>query len=320
MTRLGRSCVDVGPISLGTAALGGLYDSVSDAAACRLVDAAVELGIRYFDTAPQYGHGVAELRLGAALHGHERDSLVISTKVGRLVVPRVTGEADRGIFADAPNADVVFAFDRDSTLRSIEASLYRLGTDHVDVLFIHDPDDFADQAIDETYPVLHRLRDEGVVGAIGVGMNQLEVPIRFVRGTDIDVVLLAGRYTLLDQSGADELFPVALDGGVSIVAGGVFNSGILADPDTCAMYDYQPADPEIVRRVGDISAVCHRHGVSLPAAALAFVARHPAVTSVLLGARSVEELHENLAHAQVAVPEDLWIELAEEGLVRSDAG
>ncbi len=318
MTRLGRTSLDVGSISLGTAALGGLYSSVSGVDVNGLVDAAIEAGIRYFDTAPLYGHGTAERRLGAALRRHDRESMVISTKVGRLVEARASGHADTGIFADAPNADVVFAFDGDSILRSVEASLDRLGTDRIDILYIHDPDDFADQAIRESYPVLHRLRDEGVVSAIGVGMNQTGVTTRFVRETDIDVVLIAGRYTLLDQSAADDLLPAALDRGVSIVIGGVFNSGILADPDNCPMYDYQPASHEILRRVDRVRSVCDRHGVSLPCAAITFARRHPAVGTVLLGARCLDELRENLAHANTTVPEELWAELVEEGLVRPD--
>ncbi len=318
MTRHGPTSLDLGSISLGTAPLGGLYSSASGVDVNGLVDAAIEAGIRYFDTAPLYGHGTAERRLGAALSRHDRDSVIISTKVGRLVVAPASGHADTGIFADAPNADVAFAFDGDSILRSIEASLDRLGTDRIDILYIHDPDDFADQAIRESYPVLHRLREEGVVSAIGVGMNQTAVPTRFVRETDIDVVLIAGRNTLLDQSAADDLLPAALDRGVSIVVGGAFNSGILADPDNCVMYDYRPASDEILRRVGRVRSVCERHGVSLPCAAIAFAQRNPAVSTVLLGARSIQELSENLVYANTTVPEELWTELAEEGLVRPD--
>ncbi len=243
---LGASDVQVGRYSVGTAALGGLFTSVSDDDASDLVAAAFDAGISYFDTAPQYGHGLSERRLGRALAGLDRSSFTVATKVGRLVVDNPDA-AGTEWFPDAPPSDMVFAFDRDSILRSIDDSLQRLGLDRLDVVNIHDPDDFADQAIDESYPVLHELREQGVIRAIGVGMNQSEIPTRFVTETDIDSVLLAGRYTLLDQSALADLIPAARAAGVSVMIGGVFNSGILADPDHSPRYDYLPARPESSR-------------------------------------------------------------------------
>jgi len=311
--RLGRSNVEVGRYSLGTAALGGLYTSVSDEGAADLVAAALQAGIDYFDTAPQYGHGVSEQRLGRALAGVDRDSVTVSTKVGRLVVDDPAG--DTRWFADAPPSDVVFAFDRSSILRSIEESLERLGCDRLDVVNIHDPDDYADQAIDESYPVLHELRRQGVIRAIGVGMNQSAIPTRFITETEIDLVLLAGRYTLLDQSSLADLIPAARSAGVSIIIGGVFNSGILANPDDSPHFNYLPAGDEIITRVHHLRDVCRDHDVELMQAALAFPHREPSVTSVLLGARSRGELEQSLAIDANAVPDELWDALAQEGLI-----
>ncbi len=315
---LGSTTVQVGPISVGTAALGGLYRSVTDQDATDMVEAALAAGLRYFDTAPQYGHGTSEVRLGRALRGRDRDSYVLSSKVGRLVHPAEDG--DTGIFADAPSSNVELRFDRESILRSLEESLQRLDVDRLDVVYIHDPDEHADQAIDEAYPVLHELRDAGVIRAIGVGMNQSAIPTRFVEETDIDVVLLAGRYTLLDQTGARDLIPAARRRGVSIVIGGVFNSGILADPDSSPMFDYSPAPAAIIERTALIRTTCERHGVALARAAVAFPLREPVVATVLMGARDRAELEQNLSLDLAGIPEDLWTDLAEQGLVAPHEG
>jgi len=314
MTRLGSSDVRVNRIALGTAALGGLYRSVPDEDVANLFDAAFDAGISMFDTAPQYGHGKAEERLGSYLSGRDRSSYTISTKVGRLVVDNPDG--DTGIFADATPSDMRFAFDRDSIHRSLEESLTRLQTDRVDIALIHDPDDHADQAIAEAYPTLAQLRDEGVVQAIGVGMNQSAIPTRFVQETDIDMVLLAGRYSLLDQSALDDLLPAARERDVSIVIGGVFNSGILVDPDTVPMFNYGPAPADMIERAKQLRAVCQRHDVELARAALAFPIRESAVATVLLGARNDHELQQSLSMIAAGVPDALWDELHEEGLIR----
>lgn len=314
--RLGRSDVVVDRWSLGTAALGGLYTSVADDDADALVARAFERGVTYFDTAPQYGHGTAERRLGHALAGVDRHSYTLATKVGRLVDPDADGSTPW--FADAPPSTMVFAFDRDSVLRSLTESMDRLGLDRIDVVSIHDPDDHADQAIDEAYPVLHDLRAQGVIRAIGVGMNQSAVPTRFVHETEIDFVLLAGRYTLLDQSALSDLVPAARRAHVALVIGGVFNSGILADADPASRpptFDYRPAPAAVLERVDSLRRVCAAHDVDLARAALAFPFREPAVASVLLGARSAAELDANLEADADAIPAALWDDLAEQGLI-----
>lgn len=304
-------------LGFGGAAIGNLLGAVDDEAARAAVDAAWDNGIRYFDTAPHYGLGLSERRIGEALRERPRQDYVLSTKVGRILEPvDAPNPADR----DTEGFDVPAAYRRrwdfsaEGINRSIEESLQRLGLDHIDIAYMHDPDDFVDEALESGYPALEKLRDQGVVRAIGVGMNQTAVPTRFVRETDIDVVLLAGRYTLLDQSGADELLPAALERGVRIVLGGVFNSGLLADPRAAATYDYQPAPPELVQRALDIEAVCQKYGVPLRAAAIAFGLAHPAVASVLVGVRSPEQAADCVAMAGVTVPETLWEELRERGL------
>ncbi|WP_088287915.1 aldo/keto reductase [Kineosporia sp. A_224] len=316
--RLGRSDVHVPAVGLGTAPLGGMYAHVAEEQALDVVRAALEAGATYLDTAPQYGHGTAERRLGTALAtlgAAGRPGLVVSTKVGRLVVPRPDGTdvgtdgGARGIFADAPPSDVVFDFSPAGVERSLAESLDRLGLDRVDVVYVHDPDEHADEVLARTFPVLRRWRDEGVVGAIGVGMNQSAVPARFVREADLDVVLLAGRWSVLDRSGGADLMPLALERGVSVVVGGVFNSGLLADPRPGARFDYGIAPDHLVARAQALGAACARYAVPLKAAALQFPFRHPAVASVLTGARSRAELEENLALLDVEVPEALWAEL-----------
>jgi len=307
--RLGGSRVEVTTLGLGTAPLGGLYSSVADADATDVVRGALAGGVGLIDTAPYYGHGTAERRVGAALADVDRSSYVLSTKVGRLVVE---GEGHPGMFADAPPSAAVFDFSAAGVRRSVEESLERLALDRVDILLIHDPDDHEDEAIGTTYPVLHELRDAGVVGAIGVGMNQSRIPTRFVRETDIDCVLLAGRWTLLDRSGGADLLPACTERGVSVIIGGVYNSGLLADPRPGATYDYATAPPALVEEARRLRDLCASFGVDLKAAALQFPLRHPAVASVLMGARSVGELEENLAMMQVLVPEELWAELEAE--------
>ena len=312
---LGRSAVPVSLMGLGTAALGGLYEHVDEADAHAVVCRAHEAGLRYVDTAPQYGHGSAERRTGAVLRDLDRDAFTVSTKVGRLVVMR-PGAAG-GIFADAPPSDTVFDFSRDGVLRSLESSLDRMGLDRVDIVYLHDPDDFEDQALTIAYPALHELRSEGVVRAIGVGMNQSRIPTRFAHETDIDAVLLAGRYTLLDRSGAD-LLAAAAERRVSVVIGGVYNSGVLANPHRGAHYDYAPAARPVLQRVRRLAAVCARHDVPLKAAAVQFPLSHPAVVSVLAGVRSVVELDENLAALDHKIPPPLWDDLVAEGLLEAE--
>jgi D-threo-aldose 1-dehydrogenase len=311
MRRLGRSQLQVTELSLGGAAIGNLFTAVDEEAARATVDAAWNGGIRSFDTAPHYGLGLSERRLGDALRCRPRDEYVISTKVGRLLqpVPPPHGRDPQG-FA-VPAAQVrAFDFSADGVRRSLEASLGRLGLDRIDIALIHDPDDHGEQALREAYPALERLRAEGVVRAIGVGMNQAGLLTRFVTDTDIDVVLIAGRLTLLDQSAADSLLPLALERDVAVLAGGVFNSGLLAAPAAGARFDYQPAPAELVRRAREIEALCGQFGVPLRAAAARFPLRHPAVASVLIGARSAAEIRDAITLRALDIPAALWDALA----------
>ncbi|MEY2433039.1 MAG: D-threo-aldose 1-dehydrogenase, partial [Acidimicrobiaceae bacterium] len=250
-----------------------------------------------------------------ALASLPRDSLTVSTKVGRLLVPDGTAGADETIFADVPAVHPVFDFSADGVHRSFEASLERLGLDRVDIVHVHDPDDHIEEALAGAFPALRRLRDEGVVGAIGAGMNQAAALARFVREAGLDCVLVAGRYTLLDQSAIDDLLPLCEQQGVSVIAAGVFNSGLLANPSPGAHYDYAPAPSAILDRARQLATLCERHDVPLTAAALQFAAAHPAVTHVLTGVRSVRELHSNVADFERPIPLELWAELRTEGLL-----
>jgi D-threo-aldose 1-dehydrogenase len=305
--RLGRSQLSVTELSLGGAAIGNLFTEVDEQAAAAAIDAAWAGGIRTFDTAPHYGLGLSERRLGQALRQRPRPEYVLATKVGRLLqpAPQPYGMDPDG-FAVPATYTRTFDFSADGVRRSLEASLRRLGLDRVDVALIHDPDEHGEQALREAYPALERLRAEGTVRAIGVGMNQTALLTRFVTDTDIDVVLVAGRYTLLDQSAADALLPAALARGVAVIAGGVFNSGLLAAPAAGAHYDYQVAPDSLLARARELEAVCGRFGVPLRAAAARFPLRHPAVASVLIGARSAAEITDAIRLRELEIPPALW--------------
>jgi D-threo-aldose 1-dehydrogenase len=305
---LGRAGLETTRLGLGTAPLGGLFERVQDEDAHAVVRAAWELGLRLFDTAPLYGSGLAEQRLGHVLRECPHDEYVLSTKVGRLLR---AGMPPQEIFEGAPELGPVFDFGYDATLRSLDESLERLGLDRVDVALIHDPDDHYAQAIEGAYPALERLRAEGVVGAIGVGMNQTELLCRFARDGDFDCFLVAGRYTLLDRSAADELLPLCAERGIAVLAGGVFNSGVLASGAT---FDYAPAQPDVLERAAELRATCARYGVPLEAAALQFPLRHPAVTCVLVGCRSRQELEQDVRLFELELPAELWEELVAEPL------
>ncbi|QKW10052.1 aldo/keto reductase [Streptomyces sp. NA04227] len=314
-TRIGTTAVHVTELSFGAAALGNLYRPVSEEQAAGAVDAAWRAGIRYFDTAPHYGLGLSERRLGAALRDKPRDAFTVSTKVGRILEPRPGAEGDdlaHG-FAVPATHERRWDFSAAGVRRSVEESLGRLGLDRIDIAYLHDPDDHADQALGEAYPELVRLRDEGVVGAIGLGMNQSALPARFLLECALDVVLLAGRYTLLDQDGLAELLPLAEEKGTAVVAGGVYNSGLLADPRPGATFDYTEAPAELLARAQELQRTCARHGVPLRAAALRFPLGHPAVVSVLTGARDAAEAQDAAAMLDADTPEALWAELRERG-------
>ncbi|MEY9844130.1 aryl-alcohol dehydrogenase-like predicted oxidoreductase [Streptacidiphilus sp. BW17] len=322
---LGRSTVPVTTLSLGAAALGNLFTEVSDEAAAETVDAAWESGVRYFDTAPHYGLGLSERRLGAALRNRPRDEYTLSTKIGRLLRPvgensgANSGDDLANGFAVPATHRRVWDFSAYGVRSSIEDSLTRLGLDRIDIAYLHDPDDHEKQAFGSAYPELERLRGEGIIGAIGAGMNQTRMLDRFVRETDVDVVLLAGRYSLLDQTGLTYLLPEAARRGVSVVVGGVFNSGLLADPRPGATFDYAPAAQDLLDRALRIKAQCQEFGVPLRAAAIQFPFGHPAVASVLVGARSASEAADAAAMARHDIPADLWHRLREAGLLPWDA-
>ncbi len=309
-------------LSLGCAQLGNLYRAIDDEQARATVDRAWEQGIRYFDTAPHYGLGLSERRLGAALASRPRDEFVLSTKVGRLLErqPDAAGRDDQGFDVPAEFRRV-WDFSRDGIRRSLDASLGRLGLDRVDIVYLHDPDDHYRDVIDHGYPALEELRGEGVVRAIGAGMNQSEMLADFARNTDMDLLMLAGRYTLLEQEALDDLLAQCERRGIGIVAAGVFNSGLLArsTPPDDAKYNYDDAPAELVQRARRIAAVCDRHGTTLPAAALLFPLAHPAVVSVCVGARSPEQVDRNIELHSRGVPAAVWRELKEEGLLRADA-
>ena len=308
-------------LGLGGAPLGNLYAAVSDDTARTVVDTAWARGVRYFDTAPHYGLGLSERRLGAALQSRPRDGFTISTKVGRLLVdnPGGAGERDTEGF-DVPRTLVRRRdYSRDGTLRSLEASLGRLGMDRVDLAFVHDAEDHVEEALAGALPALAELRDQGVLRGIGLGMNYEAVLAGFVRRFDVDVVLVAGRYTLLEQPALDELLPLCAERGVRVVAAGVFNSGILATHPPGATYDYAAAPPALVARATRIAEVCARHGVELPHAALTLPAAHPAVTDVVVGAATPAQVEANADRAATPVPDALWADLVAEGLLRADA-
>ena len=314
-TQIGSTELRVTRLGIGGAPIGSLFRTVSEDDACATVLRGLELGLNYIDTAPLYGHGVSEMRLGRVLKDVPRDSFVLSTKVGRVLNP-VDSPPVSPHFPSLPKLEAVFDYSRDGILRSLEESLQRLSLDRVDIAYIHDADDHWDQAICEAYPTLAELRSQGVVKAIGVGMNQWEMEARFAREGDFDCFLLAGRYTLLDQSSLAELMPVCLEKNVSLVLGGPFNSGILAsDLGPGATYDYETATVDIIEKARKTKDVCDRYAVPLKAAALQFGLLHPAVAATIPGPRSVAEVEENFRLAGHPIPGDLWAELKHEGLI-----
>jgi D-threo-aldose 1-dehydrogenase len=318
---LGRGGLRVGPYAFGAAPIANLGREISEEVAWGALEAAWEAGIRYFDTAPHYGVGLGERRLGAFLATKPRDEFVLSTKVGRLLI-----EGHDGVHKDTQGFDVDTSLVRrldysgDGVRRSLEESLQRLGLDRIDVVFVHDPDDHREEALEGAFPALDALRREGTIVSYGAGMNQGAMLADFVRETDLDVVMCAGRYTLLEQGPLDDLLPAALERGVTVVAAAVFNSGLLAHdrPPADATYDYEPVPADILAQARALADVCESHGVPLPAAALQFPLGHPAVATVCTGARSAEQVAANAAQFAVDVPHGLWRDLVSAGLLRPD--
>lgn len=322
--RLGGTDVEVTRLGLGTAPLGGLFTPVSDADARDVVDAAWDAGVRFFDTAPWYGFGRGERRLGDALRDRA-EPFTLSTKVGRLLRPSGAPPGPENGWPDPLPFAPVHDYGYDAVRRSFEDSLQRLGLARIDVLFVHDigaathgdaaPAHERD-AFDGGLRALQELRDEGAIGALGIGVNETEVLLRALDRAAWDVFLLAGRYTLLEQGALDELLPACERAGTSVVVGGAFNSGLLAGGST---WNYAEAPAELLARRDELADVCREHGVALEAAALQFPLRHPAVVSVLVGCRTAGEVRENVGHLEAALPGDLWSALVDRGLVRADA-
>jgi len=312
--RLGRSSLDVTRLGLGTAPLGGLFEPVRDDDAEATIATAWSRGMRYYDTAPLYGFGLAEQRLGAFLRRQPRDSYVISTKVGRLLRPDAASGEDPH-YKGVPPLRPQFDFSYDGVMRSAEESLNRLGLDRIDILLVHDPDDHEDDAVTGAFRALQKLRDDGSVKAIGAGMNQSEMLMRFAQAVPVDCFLLAGRYTLLDQGALTALFPICQQQNIAIILGGIYNSGILANPYGPAKFNYEDADSGLVARARELDGLCKQHGTELKAAAIQFCLAHPAVTVGLQGARTADEAADNIVMAQARIPDAFWRELRARNLV-----
>lgn len=285
---------------LGCAPIGGLYTEVSEEDAHATIHTALQLGLRFFDTAPHYGAGLSENRLGVALNGIDRDSVSVATKVGRLIVTEDGEPAPIG----AVGHHTVFDLSRDAVLRSLESSLSRLQLSRIDVLYLHDPEN-VDAAIKTSIPTMIKLRDEGLVRLIGVGMNYSAPLARFAAETGIDIVMVAGRYTLLDRSAEAELFPATQAAGVDVIAAGVLNTGILANPHPGSYYNYQPAPTELLVRAQSLESECATFGVRLATAAIQFPLQHPAVSGVVVGARTAAEVRQFVTDARVTIPKKL---------------
>lgn len=311
----------LGRVGFGAAPIGNLFTEVSDEDAAAAVETAWDAGWRYYDVAPHYGLGLAERRLGAPLRDKPRDDYVLSSKVGRLLVDTGTPRPDDEEYAVTTTLRREWDFSRDGVRRSIDASLERLGTDRLDIAFVHDPDDHYEQALATAFPALAELRDEGVVDAIGSGMNQSRMLAEFVRRVDLDVIMLAGRYSVLDHDALDDVLPACVGNGVQVVAVGIFNSGLLATdrPRPGATFDYSPAATELVARANAIADVCEAHGVTLPAVALRFPLAHPAVAGVAVGCRDAAQVRRNAGLATVEIPAQVWSDLRSAGLIREDA-
>jgi len=314
---IGRTGLRVSRLGLGGVALSGAppatdpHQPTPEAGAIALIHRSLALGLNYLDTAPMYGVGQSERRYGQALRGRPRDQYVLSTKVGRILQPDPAG---------GPQVTWTFDFSASGVRRSFESSLERLGLERVDILFVHDPDDHYQQALTEAFPVLMDLRAQGRVRAIGAGMNQWQMELAFAREGHCDCFLLAGRYTLLDQTALAEFLPYCVEHGIGVVAGGPYNSGILAvGPREGATFNYRAASPEMMDKAARVKAVCDRYQVPLKAAALQFILAHPAIVSVIPGARSIAEVEENVGLVEYPIPAELWAELKQAGMLAAAA-
>ena len=327
---IGRTAIEVTAFGAGGFSIGNLWEAIADNVAREAIDAAYDAGIRYFDTAPEYGYGLSERRFGDALRAYPRDDYVLSTKVGLLLKPQAGPLPPDDMFVDPLPFETVYDYSYDGTMRSFEDSLQRLGLNRIDIVLIHNldanvhgeeglPAHFR-AAMDGAYKALDELRSQGAISAIGLGVNRWEVCEDALEEGDFDCFLLAGRYTLLVQTSLDSFLPKCVERGVSIILGAPFNTGILVrPPERNPTFDDMAARPGVIARVQRLREVCERHSVPVAAAALQFPVAHPAVATVIPGIRSKAELAENLALAALPIPADLWRELKAEGLLHPEA-
>lgn len=326
--QIGKCKITASTLGVGTAPLGNMYAQLSDEDVWGCLEAAWDAGVRVFDTAPFYGYGMAEHRLGDFLRTKPRDEYLLSTKTGRVMLPRRNDPPTNDFFLSNYPFNFNFDYSYDGAMRSFEDSLQRLGLDRIDILLIHDtgvPEHGEDQpkvfqqAMEGAAVAMAKLRDEGVIGAIGMGLNEWEVAQAGLEAFDFDTFLLAGRYTLLEQFSAETFLPLCEQRGIQIMLGGVFNSGLLVADDTAsATYNYFPAPQELIDKTLAIKAVCQRHGVPLPAAALQFANAHPAVGVTLFGTRNRHESESATNWMQLAIPAELWAELKAENLLNEE--
>jgi D-threo-aldose 1-dehydrogenase len=326
--QLGRTKLKVTVLGLGTAPLGNLYAPMTDADAQATLVAALDGGVHFIDTAPFYGHGWSEHRVGEALRSRKRDDIVLSTKIGRLLRPKDPAKGiDGGVFAAVLPFEPVFDYSYDGVMRSVEDSLQRLGTHRIDILLIHDVDrwthgsqEAADRRMQEVldggYKAMVKLRDQGAVGAIGAGLNEWDTCQKLAERSDLDCFLLAGRYTLLEQESLETFLPLCVKRNIGVFLGGPYNTGILATGAVPgAYYNYAPAKPDILERVRKLEAVCQRHKVTLASAALQFPLAHPAIASVIPGAKTGTEVKRSIATLEAPIPRDFWAELKQQKLI-----